>query len=1119
MHAVRCPSCNSDNPRDAKFCDECSAPLIYQCPACGISNRPGAKFCRGCAAPLGSAPARAPTEPHSLVQAHSESISAEPSIDAQGVQGERRNLTLLFCDLVGSTGLAARLDPEDWRELAASYLSAAAQAVERFGGYVAEYLGDGLAAYFGYPQAHDDNPHRAVLAGLAIIEAVGALNRGTANESRPTLAVRIGIDNGPVVVGKSKGKGADVYGESPNIAARVQTVAEPDTVLITAAVHQLVSGLFIVEDRGEHPLKGIERPVRLYRVIQPSGRRGRLAAAAARGLTPFIGREDELRAFLNRWELVREGEGQVILVVGEAGIGKSRLVQRFGEQIAGTPHMWLDCAAAALHQNTPFYTITDMLQQGIRSRGDRNAAERIGILEKSLELAGVRPSDAVPLIAPLMNLPVPARYPPLPMAPEQQRRRLLATIVRWALGTARIQPLVIVIEDLHWADPSTLEAIQLLAEQGPTAPLLLICTSRPEFRAPWPLHAHHAQITLNRLSPRSVREMVARLADRGALASDTVDAVVERSGGVPLFVEELTRSVLEGGGGKQVLHEIPATLHDSLMARLDRLGEAREIAQLASVIGREFSWGLLSAVAATEDEKLEAALRKLADAGVLFVQGIPPHANYRFRHALIQDAAYQTLLRGKRQQYHRQIAQAFERGLVGTAETQPELLAHHYTEADLKEQAIAQWQKAGYDAVQRSANAEAVSHLTKALEILKTLPESPSHAQQELALQITLGVPLMLTKGYAAPEVEKVYSRARELYQQVGESPQVFPMLFGLWEFYSTRAEYKTATELGEQLVSLAQSAQDSALLLEAYTARGNTLSFLGELVLARRHLEQAIALYNPKQHRSHAFAYSQDPGVHSLSFATLALWLLGYPDQARKRSLEALALAQELSHPFSLAFALIHVLYVHRFSWEVKATQERAKELVALSTEHGFPITLAVGAAHQGWALAEQGLGEEGIIQIRKGIETWRATGSTLYYQPFLLAMLAEAQEKGALPEEGLTVLAEALAIVNKTGECFWEAELYRLKGELKLQSEVQVGSEVQDEAEECFRKAIEIAQRQSAKSLELRAVMSLSRLLARQGKKTEARQMLADIYGWFTEGFDTGDLKEARALLKEAF
>jgi predicted ATPase len=413
----------------------------------------------------------------------------------------------------------------------------------------------------------------------------------------------------------------------------------------------------------------------------------RLAAAALRGLTPFVGREEELRLILSRWEVVREGEGRLILIMGEAGIGKSRLVQRFREQIADTPHSWISCAAASLHQNTSFYAISEMLQQCIRAHSDQDGEQSLAALEASLEQAGVKLGEGVPLIAPLINMTVPPKYPPLAMTPEQQRRRLLATISAWALGTARLAPLVIAIEDLHWADPSTLETVQLLAEQGSAAPLMLICTARPEFHVPWPLRAHHTQLTLNRLNPRNAREMVARLAADSPLPPDTLDTVVERSDGVPLFVEELTRSVLETGGGEPALREIPATLHDSLMARLDRLGEAREIAQLGSVIGHEFSWGLLSAVAATEDEKLESALRKLADAEMLFVQGIPPQANYRFRHALIQDAAYQALLRGRRQQYHRQIAQALERGLPGTAEAQPELLAHHYTEADLKERA------------------------------------------------------------------------------------------------------------------------------------------------------------------------------------------------------------------------------------------------------------------------------------------------------------------------------------------------------------------------------------------------------------------------------------------------
>jgi predicted ATPase/class 3 adenylate cyclase len=1098
---MRCSKCGTGNREAAKFCSGCGSQLSAQCPSCGTLTTAGARFCDSCGAAF-----------------HNDArpITSDSTRLVASATGERRHLTVLFCDLVGSTEIAAQLDPEEWREVVAGYYRSAAQAIERFGGYVAQYQGDGVMAYFGWPKAYDNNAERGVRAGLAILDAISKLNQPS---TRPELSARIGIDSGAVVVGASAGKDADVFGDTPNIAARVQAAAEPGTVVITDATHRLVSGLFLVDQLGAQALKGIERPVQLYRVIQPSGVRGRLeAAAASRGLTPFVGREDELRLLMSRWERALDGEGQVVLIIGEPGIGKSRLLQRFHEQIAGTPHTWIEAHAGAFFQNTPFYPVTELLQQFLGGNGGKSAEEQLAQLEPRLELAGLNPAETIRLIAPLLNLPLSDKYPPLPLSPEQERRRLLATLVEWVLGAARVQPLVVATEDLHWADASTLELIQLLVEQGATARLLLLYTARPEFRPQWPARAHHAQITLSRLSPRNVRAMVEEVAARKAMSDETIAAVVERTGGVPLFVEELTRAVLESGHARLTERKIPVTLHDSLMARLDRLGPAKEIIQIGAVIGGEFSYELLQAVHSIAEENLQRALRNLADAELIYVRGIAPDATYQFKHALIRDAAYEALLKSRRKELHSRIAEVLVQQFPDVVMSAPEHLARHYTEAGLIAEAIPYWQRAGQRASQRSANVEAISHLSKALEMLKTLEESPSRARQELALQIGLGVPLMLTKGYAAAEVEKVYSRARELYQQVGESPQFFPMLFGLWAFYSVRAEYNTARELGEQLVSLADRAHDSAFLTEAHAARGNTLCFLGELVLARGHLERAIALYDPQQHRSHAFVYGQDPGVHSLSYATLALWLLGYPDQARKRSLEAFGLAQELSHPYSLAFALIHLLHVHRFSRKVKATQQRAKELFALSTEHGFPITLAVGAAFLGWALAQQGEGEEGIMQILQGIDNWRATGATLFFRPFLLAMLAEAYEKGGSPGEGLRVLPEALAIVNKTGEHFWEAELYRLKGELTLQSEVQ-GSQfkVQDEAEECFRRAIDISRRQSAKSLELRAVMSLSRLRQKQSNKEEAYRMLAPIYGWFTEGFDTADLKEAKALLNE--
>jgi class 3 adenylate cyclase/predicted ATPase len=1106
-----------ENPEGAKFCDECSAPLGVRCPACGISNRPAAKFCHGCASALVPPPvAKSSAEPNLQPQSHRLPAVA-PLSDARDVEGERRHLTVLFCDLVGSTGIAAHLDPEDWREMVGSYHGAAKAAVDRFDGYLAQSFGDGLLVYFGYPQAHEDDPHRAVLAGLAILEAVAGLNRRFANQQRPRLAARLGIHVGSVVVGESSGKGANVFGDVPNVASRVQTAAAPDSLVITAAVHQLVSGMFVVEDQGEQPLKGVEHPVRLYRVLEPSGVRDRLAAAAAaRGLTPFIGREEELRLILHRWDQVRENEGQVILVAGEAGIGKSRLVQRFHEQIVGTPHTWVDCAAAALHQNTPFYAIADMLQQSFRWRGEQSADERIAGLEASLELAGVKLNEALPLIAPLLNLPIPAKYPPLAIAPEQQRKRLLATIIAWAVGTARRQPLVIAVEDLHWADPSTLEALQLLAEQGATAPLLVICTARPEFHASWPLRAHHTQLTLNRLGKRDVREMVGRIAAGGKLAPGTVEALVERSGGVPLFAEELTRTVLESGATEPALRQIPATLHDSLMERLDRLGGAREIAQVASVIGHEFSWELLKAVVPIEDQRLEAELKKLSNAELLSVQGIPPEASYRFRHALIQDAAYQSLLRSKRQQYDRQIAQVLEERFPEVVEAQPQLLAHHYTEADLKEQAIPHWQTAGQKAVQRSANAEAVSHFSKALELLNTMPESHERFQQELAFQLAVGTPLIATKGFGSPEVGTVYARARQLCEQAGEAPQLFPVLWGLWVFYTARAEHTEARKLAEQCLRLAETTRDPDLLVEAHHALGVTLTAQAEFATGTEHLEHVIAHHDPS--RQSDFPYGQDPKVVCLSQAAWTLWIHGNPGRALKLNDEAIRLARKLGHPYSLAAALSFGAMVYQLCQNAPAAQEHAEAAIALSTEQEFAYWAGWSSVLRGWALTQRGQLAEGIVQIREGVAAFRATGAEVMV-PYFMGLLAHAYGAAGQPDQGLSILSEALAAAEKSSEHWWEVELYRLKGELTLMQsgDRSSASENQREAEGYFRQALEIASRQSAHSLELRAAMSLSRMWQKQGKNRESHRLLLEVYGRIKEGVDTADLHDAKTLLEE--
>src|SRR5713101_1098084 len=685
---MRCSKCGTENASDRKFCGECGAQLWLRCPKCGKENGPPFRFCGECGA--------------ALVDAARTTV-AEATPTAVSAAGERRHLTVLFCDLVGSTALAGQLDPEEWRETVGGYHRAAAEAITRFGGYVAKYLGDGVMAFFGYPEAHDNDAERAARAALATLDAISKLNEQPAHAK---LSARVGIDSGAVVVGAGAGKDADVFGDAPNIAARVQAVAEPGTVLITADTHRLVSGLFVVEARRARELKGVAKPVELYRVVRPTGVRGRLGKAG--GLTPFVGREEELRLMLSRWGRTREGEGQVVLVVGEAGIGKSRLVAEFHERIRDTPHIWMESAGDQFFANSPFHAITEMLSRWLELQGGANAEEQAERLERGLSSAGLKPDEAAPLIADLLQLPLGERYASSTLTPEQQRRRLLATLVEWVLGAIGVQPLVIAIEDLHWADPSTLELIQLLGEQGARSRLLLLYTARPEFHAQWPLRAHHTQITLNRLSARNVREMIAQVAARIALADETVDTVVERASGVPLFVEELTRAVLESGNTKLTGREIPVTLHDSLMARLDRLGSAKEILQLGSVIGGEFSYELLHAVHPVSDGELQGELRRLIDAELLYERGLAPDATYQFKHALIRDAAYEALLKSRRKELHRLVAHTIDERFPDLKDAHPEVLARHWTEAGEVEPALAEWLRAGKGAESRNAFREAL---------------------------------------------------------------------------------------------------------------------------------------------------------------------------------------------------------------------------------------------------------------------------------------------------------------------------------------------------------------------------------------------------------------------------
>jgi class 3 adenylate cyclase/tetratricopeptide (TPR) repeat protein len=832
---MRCSSCNHDNPGDAAFCEGCGAKLELICPTCKASVSPGARFCKKCGTAIDLTKAAVSSPKAQIIVADDSVDSKAPSVPAPEVAGERRHLTILFCDLVGSTAIAAKLDPEEWRETVAGYHRAAADAITRFDGHVAKYLGDGVMAFFGYPEAHDNDAERAARAGLGIVDAIAKLN---AQPAHAELSARIGIDSGRVVVGTGTGNAVDAFGEAANIAARVQAAAEPGTVMITDATQRLVSGLFIVEDRGAQALKGIERPVQLFRVVRSSGMRGRFqAVSAAGGLTPFVGREDELRSLMTRWERVLEGEGQVVTIIGEAGIGKSRLVQRFHEEIAGTPHTWIEAGAGAFFQNTPFYPISEMLRQMI---GDTSASDLLKQLGSRLTAVRLKAAEAIPLLAPLLNLVVPPEYPALALSPEQQRRRLLATLVEWVLGSARSQPLVIATEDLHWVDPSTLELIQLLVEQGATARLMLLYTGRPEFRPPWPPRGHHVQVTLNRLSAGNVRTIVGEVAARKTLSDETITAVVERTGGVPLFVEELTRAVLESGDAKLLEREIPATLHDSLMARLDRLGPAKEVMQVGAVIGRDFSYELLHAVHPMAEDNLQRALRSLTDAELLYVRGIAPEATYQFKHALIRDAAYEALLKSRRKELHLMVARTIDQKFPLLRETHPEVLARHWTEVGDGAKAVQYLHLAGEQAATRAAHAEAISHFSEALDWLERLPP-PIDETQRCALLLALG--REQRRAGEPLKAQETFIRSAEIAETSGATESVVQAALDL-----ARLTFTVGLS-GDPAVRLLRGAlerigpEDSVLRANILGGLGIVLGLSGEQTQAIEYAEQGIAM------------------------------------------------------------------------------------------------------------------------------------------------------------------------------------------------------------------------------------------------------------------------------------
>jgi predicted ATPase/class 3 adenylate cyclase len=1028
---------------------------------------------------------------------------------------ERRQVTVMFSDLVGSTALSARMDPEDLRDVISGYQKCVAQTVQRSGGFVAKYMGDGVLVYFGYPQAHEDDAERAIRAGLELIEAVGGLKL-----SAP-LQARVGIATGLVVVGDLIGSGAAqeqaVVGETPNLAARLQGIAEPNTVVIAESTRKLVGNLFDLANLGAKDLKGVSGPVQAWAALRPSSVESRFEALRT-ATTPLVGREEEVDLLLRRWEEAKRGDGCVVLIAGEPGIGKSRIAQTVVERLGGEPHTRLRYFCSPHHQDSALYPSIAQLERAAGFRREDKVEQRLAKLEAVLTQGTNDLSEAVPLLADLLSIPAGDRYPQLNLTPQKRKEKTLHTLLAQLEGLAARQPVLMMWEDVHWSDPTTRESLDLVIDRVPTLRALVIITFRPEFAPPWIGLPHVTMLTLNRLAHRQGAEMIAYVTGGKALPREIADQIIERTDGVPLFIEELTKTVMESGivteakdhyvlGGPRAPLAIPTSLHASLLARLDRLAPTREVAQIGAALGRSFSYELISAVAGVPQQNLDKALEQLASAELIFRRGVAPDAEYTFKHALVQDAAYSTLLRSRRQQIHARIAATLERQFPEIAAAQPALMAQHCAEAGLNEQAIVYWHKAGQQAAARSAMTEAVAQLQKGLDQLASLPDNSRREALELNLQITLGPALIATRGYSSAEAGDTFARASTLAEQLGRSDYDVALLYGLSGYHLVRSEYRLALPLAERMQQIGDERSDAATILQARWMRAMIQYHRGEFVAARDLFEQC--LQEPHRQTYSALA-AEDPYCTALGYLANTLAYLGYFDQARSRANECLVEARRLQHAYTLTVNLCCMCWVASLANLPHEVRRHAEEMFNLASEHGFAFFQAIATDWLGWASAAIGRADDAVELLTKAISSIRAAG-TVICTPMWLTHLAGAYGPLGHPFEGLSRLTEAGEIIEATDERHHEAEVYRLRGDLMN------ATGDQEAAEDSYRHALETARRQSAKFLELRAATSLARLWRDQGKPIEARDLLAPVYGWFTEGLDTPVLQEAKNLLDE--
>jgi len=1041
-------------------------------------------------------------------------------------QAERRQLTVMFCDLVDSTALSRRLDPEDLQDVIRRFLDASSQAIGRFNGYIAKFMGDGMLVYFGYPQAYENDAERAVHAGLAILETVKALHQDNPHPEID-IAARIGIATGHVVVGELMGqdtaKERSVFGETPNLAARLQALAKPNQLIIDPVTKRLVGHEFEFADHGAVSLKGFDTPVQTWQVLSLRLSSGsRFESTRAGQLTNFVGREQEIALLLSRWREAVDGEGQVVLLCGEAGIGKSRIANSLCDRLAEERYQTMPFQCSPYHANTALYPAINFLRQAAGIAGQDSTEGQLNKLEAMMTESGIENQDTLSLLADLLSIQGHRWDPPLTVSSEKRKDMTLEALVHYLERLADHSPVLFIVEDAHWLDPTTLDLMTRIIGRIRQMRVLLLITFRPNFKPVWADYSHVTSLTLSRLPRRQSAELVVAMTGGKPLPLEVQQAILAKADGVPLYIEAMTENVLESGllteGNDAFILKcplkglpIPDSLHALLMERVDRLGPAKNIVQTGAAIGREFTYELLQATVEVPDSELKNALDLFVASGLMFQEGEIPLATYHFKHALVQDAAYSTLPKKPRRLLHARIADTLESRFPERVNMEPELLAYHYEQAGLTGPAVEYWHRAARRDAERSANIEALNHFNRALELLKDLPEGPERNALELDLLLARGVPLLSVKGYASDDMEYNYRRAKELLQESSGSAHEFQAIYGLWVFHLVRGQLSDALSLAEHLLPLANREQNSDLLMEAHHLLGATYYFLGRFHEAKHHLLTAISLDDPKQHRSLALRYGQDLGITARIMLARTLWILGEVEHVDTLALEAISLARAAEHPYTLVFTLVFLSRIYSAVRNATRTLELTDEAIAVSTQYSFALGLAWATSSQGWAMAETGQ-EEGLGKLLHGLSATRDTGGTLD-NTFTLALLAEIYLRNNRIDEGLATIEEALTLAVTGGELFWQAELFRLQGELLLkQSEPSVPA-----AEQCFVEALKIAQEQHAKMLELRAATSLARLLLKLNRSDTARRLLNSTLSQFGAHDANPDRIEAQTILDQ--